>query len=74
MRCSNDWEVSYIRRWLNNEFYYDSFNDMERNFIQYSQISNSIQSGYSDFAQDRPDTRDNIIYKQGGTTSSAQKS
>ncbi len=61
MRCSNDWEVSYIRRWLNNEFYYDSFNDTERNFIQYSQISNSLQSGYPDFAQDRADTRDKVF-------------
>ena len=58
---SNDWEVSYIRRWLNSEFYYDSFDESERNYIQYSQISNSIQSGYPAFAKERASTLDKVF-------------
>ncbi len=61
LRASNDWEVSYIRRWLNNEFYYDSFTEQERNCIQYSQISNGRSSGYPDFAKERNDTKDKVF-------------
>lgn len=61
LRPSNDWEVSYIRRWLNSEFYYDSFSDEERNYIQYSQISNAASSGYPAFAKDRVDTLDKVF-------------
>jgi len=61
MRPSNDWEVSYIRRWLNSEFYYDSFTERERSYIQYSQISNSKESCYPDFAEERADTRDKVF-------------
>lgn len=60
-RPSNDWEVSFIRRWLNSEFYYDAFSDKERECIQYSQISNSRESGYIDFAEDREDTKDKVF-------------
>lgn len=73
LRVSNDWEVSYIRRWLNSEFYYDAFSDTERSHIQYSQISNSKESGYSQYAVSREDTKDKVflisheeIYKVGG--------
>lgn len=61
MRPANDWEVSYIRRWLNSEFYYDAFNDKERNHIQHSQVSNSRDSGYSEYAKDRADTKDKVF-------------
>lgn len=61
MRSANDWEVSYIRRWLNSEFYYDAFNEKERNHIQYSKISNSKESCYEKFAQDRADTKDKVF-------------
>lgn len=73
IKQSNDWEVSYIRRWLNNEFYYDSFSESERNYIQYSQISNAASTCYPAFAQDRADTLDKVflisheeIYTVGG--------
>ena len=61
IRPSNNWEVSYIRRWLNSEFYYDAFSDKERSCIQYSQISNSHDSCYKDFAKDNPDTLDKVF-------------
>ena len=72
LKPANDWEVSYIRRWLNNEFYYDAFSEKEGSYIQYAQISNSLQSGYKGYAQDREDTKDKVflisheeIYKVG---------
>lgn len=61
LRPSNEWEVSYIRRWLNSEFYYDSFSEKERSYIQYSQISNGIESGFPDFAANRGDTTDKVF-------------
>ncbi len=42
----NDWELSYIRRWLNNEFYYDAFTDEEREKIQTVCIPNDANEHY----------------------------
>ena len=61
LKPANDWEVSYIRRWLNNDFYYDAFDDKEISFIQYAQISNALSSGYVDYAQDRESTKDMVF-------------
>ena len=73
MRPSNDWEVSFIRRWLNSEFYYDSFSEAERSYIQYAQISNGRESGYPGYARDRAPTVDKVflvsheeMYRFGG--------
>ncbi len=57
----NDWEVSSIRRWLNNDFYYAAFNETEREIIQYAQISNNTQSCYPEFSRDRQDTVDKVF-------------
>ncbi len=59
-RLPNDWEVSYIRRWLNSEFYYDAFSEKERSFIQNSLIENSSQSSYYETAN-KPDTKDRVF-------------
>lgn len=42
----NCWELSYIRRWLNNEFIYDAFNEKEINMMVSCQIDNSDSSSY----------------------------
>ncbi len=57
----NDWEVSSIRRWLNNDFYYEAFNETERGIIQYAQISNSAKTCYPEFSRDRTDTTDKVF-------------
>lgn len=57
---ANNWEMSYIRRWLNNEFYYDAFNDDERGTIQLSLIDNSPDSSYHT-TQNSVDTLDNVF-------------
>lgn len=61
LRAANEWEVSYIRRWLNNEFYYDSFSEEERSYIQYSLIKNDIDSCYKDYASSCADTTDKVF-------------
>lgn len=61
MRPANDWEVSYIRRWLNSEFYYDSFSETERSFIQYAQLPNGRETGYCDYARERGATMDKVF-------------
>ena len=55
---ANDWERSYIRQWLNEEFYFDAFSDSERKYIRLSLLNNSGDSDYPDFARDKPDTED----------------
>jgi hypothetical protein len=58
---ANDWEVSFIRRWLNSEFYYDCFNEIERESIQYSKIKNGKVSAYFEFGKDRAPTVDKVF-------------
>ncbi|MCD8180658.1 MAG: toll/interleukin-1 receptor domain-containing protein [Firmicutes bacterium] len=57
----NDWAVSSIRRWLNNDFYYEAFSESERSVIQYAQIGNNKESCYPEFARERPDTTDKVF-------------
>ena len=58
---ANDWEVSFIRRWLNSEFYYDCFNETERESIQYSKIKNDKESAYIEFGKNRAPTVDKVF-------------
>lgn len=43
---ANNWEYSYIRRWLNNDFLYDAFTPDEQDMIMMCEIDNSPESGY----------------------------
>ena len=43
---SNNWELSYIRRWLNNEFFYSAFDEEERNKIVSVSLENSKETSY----------------------------
>lgn len=42
---ANNWELSYVRRWLNNDFLYDAFSEEERQRIELVKINNTT-SGY----------------------------
>ena len=44
--AANNWEYSYIRRWLNNEFLYDAFSHAEIEKIMTVEIDNSPNSSY----------------------------
>ena len=41
---SNNYEKSYIRNWLNNDFYDITFNDLEKSIIEITNVDNSILS------------------------------
>lgn len=56
---ANNWQSSYIRRWLNNEFFYDAFSEDERNTIQTVELDNSNQS--SNYPSTSENTIDNIF-------------
>lgn len=56
--AANNWETSYIRRWLNNEFFYDAFNEFEREKIVYTKIDNT-NSGY--YPSTSADTNDKVF-------------
>ena len=44
----NNYEKSYIRNWLNNDFYNIAFNDSEKEIIETTNVDNSAEStGYS---------------------------
>lgn len=55
---ANSWETSYVRRWLNNEFFYDAFNETEREQIVYVKIDNT-NSGY--YPSTSEDTNDKVF-------------
>lgn len=44
--AANNWEHSYIRRWLNSEFYYRAFSENERQRIELVEVDNSDESGF----------------------------
>lgn len=54
---ANSWAVSYIRNWLNNDFYNTAFNQQEKDLICLSTIQNE---GYS-ASYSYSDTNDNIF-------------
>ena len=41
---SNNYEKSYIRNWLNNDFYNKAFSNDEKNIIQVTNVDNSLAS------------------------------
>ena len=44
--AANNWEYSYARRWLNNEFFYTAFTETERQQIELVFLDNSDQNSY----------------------------
>ena len=57
---ANSWEYSYIRRWLNNDFLYDSFTPEEIASIVTCEIDNSKESSYFN-AYSMNNTRDKVF-------------
>lgn len=45
---SNNYEKSFIRNWLNNDFYNIAFNDSEKDIIETTNVDNSILSTCDD--------------------------
>lgn len=41
---ANNWEYSFIRRWLNETFYNEAFNDLQKEIIQTTRLDNSARS------------------------------
>ena len=41
---ANNWEYSFIRRWLNEIFYNEVFNDLQKEIIQTTHLDNSARS------------------------------
>lgn len=41
---ANNWEYSFIRRWLNETFYNEVFNDLQKEIIQTTHLDNSARS------------------------------
>ena len=41
---ANNWEYSFIRRWLNETFYNEVFNDLQKKIIQTTHLDNSARS------------------------------
>lgn len=41
---ANNWEYSFIRRWLNETFYNDVFNDLQKEIIKTTRLDNSARS------------------------------
>jgi len=43
---ANNWEYSYIRRWLNNDFLYDAFTPDEQDMIMMCEVDNGPDSSF----------------------------
>ncbi len=61
---ANNYELSYIRKWLNDQFYNTAFNELEKAIIEETKVDNSEEStnvfGYSNgYVCD--DTNDNMF-------------
>ena len=41
---ANNWEYSFIRRWLNETFYNEVFNDLQKEIIQTTRLDNTARS------------------------------
>ena len=41
---ANNWEYSFIRRWLNETFYNEAFNDLQKEIIKTTRLDNSARS------------------------------
>ncbi len=41
---ANNWEYSFIRRWLNETFYHEAFNDLQKEIIKTTRLDNSARS------------------------------
>ena len=41
---ANNWEYCFLRRWLNETFYNEVFNDLQKKIIQTTQLDNSARS------------------------------
>ena len=41
---ANNWEYSFIRRWLNETFYNEVFNELQKEIIQTTHLDNSARS------------------------------
>ena len=70
---ANNWEYSFIRKWLNETFYNDVFNDLQKDIIKTTLVDNSARScnpneypkyfkdGKNQFAEQAQNTNDKIF-------------
>lgn len=70
---ANNWEYSFIRKWLNETFYNDVFNDLQKDIIKITLVDNSARScnpneypkyfkdGMNQFAEQAQNTNDKIF-------------
>ena len=70
---ANNWEYSFIRKWLNETFYNDVFNDLQKDIIKITLVDNSARScnpneypkyfkdGKNQFAEQVKNTNDKIF-------------
>lgn len=70
---ANNWEYTFIRRWLNETFYNDVFNDLQKEIIKITLVDNSVTScnpnknpkyfkdGENQFAAQARNTNDKIF-------------
>lgn len=58
------WETSYVRDWLNYDFYNSAFSDVEQGKIHSSQITNEDGGPYYDVYS--PDAYEYMYYTEGG--------
>lgn len=70
---ANNWEYSFIRKWLNETFYNDVFNDLQKDIIKITLVDNSARScnpneypkyfkdGKNQFAEQVQNTNDKIF-------------
>ena len=70
---ANNWEYTFIRKWLNETFYNDVFNDLQKEIIKITLVDNSERScnpnnypnyykdGKNNYAEQANDTNDKIF-------------
>ena len=70
---ANNWEYSFIHKWLNETFYNDVFNDLQKDIIKITLVDNSARScnpneypkyfkdGKNQFAEQAQNTNDKIF-------------
>ena len=59
---SNNYELSHIRKWLNDTFYNTAFNDVEKAIIETTTVDNSVAStGYSSNSYACNNTSDKVF-------------